>query len=113
MSWLEHHTQSEQYASHVDAAKREGEFGRSRELYHLAAECETHALEALDVTKTQTLSITAISAVSLWLKAEEFNIAERLAYRWLATDFLPPFALQELRELLQAIWGKLQVSTAS
>lgn len=112
MSWLEHHAQSEQYASLAEVANREGNSERSRELYQLAAEYEVRALENLDVTKTRTLGITAVSAISLWFKAEEFGIAERLAYRWLATDLLPPFAIQELRELLQAIWQKLQVSVA-
>lgn len=112
MSWLEHHSQSEEYASLAEVAKREGEFVRSRELYRLAAECEARALENLDVTKTRTLGITVVSAVALWFKAEEFGMAERLAYRWLATDFLPPFAVQELRELLQAIWRELQVAAA-
>lgn len=112
MSWLEHHTQSEQYASLAEIADRAGNSERSRELYHLAAECEVRALEVLDVTKTRTLGITVVSAVSLWFKAEEFGIAERLAYRWLATDLLPQFAVQELRELLQAIWQELQVLAA-
>jgi hypothetical protein len=110
MSWQEHHTQSEQYASLAEVAKREGELERSQELYRLAAECEAHALEALDITKTRTLGITVVSAVALWFKAEELGTAERLAYRWLATDSLPSFAVQELRDLLQAIWQKLQVS---
>lgn len=113
MSWQEHHTQSEQYASLAEAAKREGELQRSHEFYRLAAECETRALKALDITKTRTLGITVVSAVSLWFKAEEFGTAERLAYRWLATDFLPPFAIQDLRELLQAIWQQLRVSAVS
>ncbi|MBE9014234.1 hypothetical protein IQ250_29010, partial [Pseudanabaenaceae cyanobacterium LEGE 13415] len=53
--------------------------------YRFAAECEVRALEALDVTKTRTLGVIVVSAVSLWFKAEEFDIAERLAYRWLAS----------------------------
>ncbi|BAS59512.1 hypothetical protein NIES2135_09580 [Leptolyngbya boryana NIES-2135] len=64
------------------------------------------------MTKTRTLGITVVSAVSLWSKAREYGIAERLAYCWLATDLLPPFAVQELRELLQAIWRELQVLVA-
>lgn len=66
MSWLEHHTQSEQYASLAEIAKREEESGRTallqqgcvQELYRFAADCEVRALEALDITKTRTLGIT-------------------------------------------------------
>lgn len=110
MSWQEHHTQSEQYASLAEEAHRTAEIERVRELYWLAAESEVRALEALERCKTRTLGITIVSAVALWFKAGEFGTAEQLAYRWLATDSLPPFAIQELRELLQAIWQELQVS---
>ncbi len=48
MSWLEHHTQSEQYASLAEVADREGELVRLQEFYRLAAESEACALEALD-----------------------------------------------------------------
>lgn len=110
MSWQEHHAQSEQYASLAEEANRTADIKRARELYRLAAESEVRALEALDRGKTRTLGITIVSAVALWFKAAEFGTAEQLAYRWLATDLLPSFAIQELRELLQAIWQELQVS---
>src|SRR5690606_17758225 len=60
---------------------------------------------ALDPTKTRTLGITVISAVALWYKAHHDAQAEHLAHTWLASDGLPPFAVEQLRELLQMIWS--------
>lgn len=103
MSWLLHHTRSEEYASEAEKFHRQREINRAAGLYRLAADAETHALEDLDPSKTRTLGITAVSAVSLYYKAQEFSLAKRIAHRWLATEFLPPFAIDELEDLLQVI----------
>lgn len=81
MGWQEHHTQSEQYASFAEEAHRRAEIERTRELYRLAAESEVRVLEALERSKTRTLGITIVNAVTLWFKAGEFGVAEQLAYR--------------------------------
>ena len=101
MSWLEHHTLSEKYASQAEELFRHQQIDRATELYCLAAETETKALEDLDPSKTRTLGITAVSATSLYCKAREFQQAKRIAYKWLATEFLPSFAVNELEGLLQ------------
>lgn len=103
MSWLVHHTRSEEYASQAEQFFRQREINRAGELYRLAAEAETHALNNLDVSKTRTIGITAVSAVSLYYKAQEFTLAKRIAHKWLSTEFLPPFAIDELEDLLQVI----------
>jgi hypothetical protein len=104
MSWISHHSESEQYAKLAEEALREQNNARATELYRLAAEAEILALEALEPTKTRTIGITAVSATSLLYKAQEFRKAEQLAYQWLITDLLPIFAIRQLQELLQAIW---------
>lgn len=103
MSWLVHHTRSEEYASQAEQFSRQREINRAAELYRLAAEAETHALNDLDAIKTRTIGITAVSSVSLYYKAQEFALAKRIAHKWLATEFLPPFAIDELEKLLQVI----------
>jgi hypothetical protein len=103
MNWLVHHTLSEQYANQAEEFHRQQEFDRAVELYRLAAEREKSALESLDYHKIRTIGITAISTASLYYKAREFALAKRLAHKWLGSEFLPPFAVDELEELLQVI----------
>lgn len=101
-----HHSESERYASQAEVALREGNSDRAVELYALAAEADERALNDLDKTKKRTLGITAISAASLWFKAREFSKAEHVAYQWLGSQLLPPFAIDQLQTLLQTIWSE-------
>jgi hypothetical protein len=103
MNWLVHHTLSEEYASQAEEFHRQQEFDRAVELYRLAAEKENNALESLDSHKMRTIGITAISSASLYYKAREFTLAKRVAHKWLGSEFLPIFAIDELEELLQVI----------
>lgn len=105
MTWADHHTQSEGLAADAELAARQGAIERSMALYRLAAQAEVQALAELDVTKTRTLGITAVSAVALWYKARDYPQAQRMAHQWLATDFLPSFAVEQLQDLLQTIWS--------
>ena len=98
-----HHTRSEGYASQAEELYRQHKNGRAAELYHLAAEAEVNALENLDPNKTRTIGITAVSAASLYFKAQQFLMARKIAHKWLATGLLPPFAIEQLEEILQAI----------
>lgn len=103
MSWLAHHVLSEEYATKAEESLRCRELDRAAELYRLAAEAEAKALEAVDTDKVRTLGVTAVSAVSLYYKAQDFTQAKKLAYRWLATELLPPFSTEALEDLLQVI----------
>ncbi|AFY50734.1 hypothetical protein Nos7524_5009 [Nostoc sp. PCC 7524] len=103
MSWLVHHTRSEEYASQAEQMYRQQDLIRAAELYRLAAEAEVNALENLTPDKKRTIGITAVSAASLYYKAQEFLQAKRVAHKWLATEVLPSFAVEELEELLQVI----------
>ena len=106
MSWFEHHRRSEKHAADAELAMREGNRRRAEDLYAQAAEAEALALDQLDPSKSRTLGICAISAVSLYFKASRFQQAESLAYRWLASEHLPAFAPDPLRGLLQSIWSE-------
>jgi len=103
MTWLVHHTRSEEYASQAEEFYKQRELDRAAELYRLAAEAEVNALEALNPSKIRTLGITTVSAASLYFKAHEFHQAKLIAHKWLATDLLPTFAVEELEELLLVI----------
>ena len=106
MSWTIHHSKSEEYASQAEAALKQGDAERAAKLYQSAAEEEETALTKLDTSKVRTLGITTISAASLWYKAHNFRQAERVAFQWLATDFLPDFAIDQLQTILQSIWNE-------
>lgn len=104
MSWLSWHEISEVKAAGAHAAARGGDALLARQSFREAAEAESKALEELDVTKLRTYGITAVSATSLWFKAEELEEAERTALRFLSCENLPQFAVQQLRELVQSVW---------
>jgi hypothetical protein len=103
MSWLVHHTQSEEYANKAEELCRQQDLDRAASFYRLSAEAEVTALNNLDPSKTRTIGITAVSATSLYFKAQEFLQAKRVAHKWLATELLPPFAIEQLEDLLQTI----------
>jgi hypothetical protein len=54
--------------------------------YCLAADEEVKALENLDTSKTRTIGITVVSAVSLYYKAQEFLQAKRISHTALSTN---------------------------
>ena len=104
MSWVELHTESERLAIEAQQATQSRNAGQAEELYKRAAELERRALDELDVSKTRTRGITAVSAVALWFKGGDYSHAEQLAYSMLADPQIPDFAREDLRNLVQAIW---------
>lgn len=106
MSWAEFHSASESIAARAEMAARSGDLEKAAELYRQAAEQEERALDALPVEKTRTVGITVVSAASLWLMARDLKKSEAVAYRWLQKSGLPQFAVTQLRDLLQTVWGE-------
>ena len=106
MTWLQHHTSSERLAADAEMAGRRGDVQRARKLYTEAAKAEELALADVESGKSRTLGITAVSAVSLYYKAAQFQAAEALACRWLASEHLPTFGVDQLRGLLQSVWSE-------
>lgn len=103
MSWLEHHRKSELLASDAETASHQGDNNRARELYKKAAEAEENALRVVGHDQRRTYGITAVSAVSLYLKAAEPQAARDLALRCLDSERLPDFAYPQMKELLDGI----------
>lgn len=106
MTWLEHHKRSEELAAEAETAARSGDVSRSRDLYAMAAQAEEQALADTDLSKARTLGISAVSTVSLYYKATQVDVAERVAYQWLGSSKLPGFATDQLRDLLRHIWSE-------
>jgi hypothetical protein len=79
MSWTEFHRQSEMLAAEAHEALLEGRHDRALSLFAEAAAAEQRALFELDRAKPRTLGITAIGAVALWYKANDFVRVEQLA----------------------------------
>lgn len=104
MTWIELHAESERFAIEAQLALRARNADHALVLYKQAAQSERKALEQLDMSKVRTRGITAVSAVALSFKANEYELAEQLAYAMLADSNIPEFAREELRTLVQAIW---------
>lgn len=113
MTWAQLHTESEKAAIDAEKAFRAGNAPKATLLYAKAAELEQQALLVIDVAKARTRGITAISAVSLWYKSANYDRAEQLAYSMLADPTTPPFARDDLRHLVQAIWTESAKKTAN
>jgi hypothetical protein len=105
MSWSENHSESESFAARAGVALHEGNPTLARQLYAKAAQAEVRALSHIDKSKVRTIGVTAVSAVALWYKAGEFCEAAFVAHEWLASRQLPPFAANQLREIVEQIWS--------
>lgn len=107
MSWSDFHKASEEFATSAHQALHEGRTVAAYSLFAQAAETEEQALLQVDPrTKPRTFGITAVSAVALWYKSCDLDHAEALAYRVLSHASIEPFAVSQLRSLLQAIWNQ-------
>lgn len=112
MTWLQEHRKSEALAAAAHLLVREGAHEDALAKFREAAEAEKRALQSLDQTKSRTLGITGVSAVSLWYKAGDFEQAEELAHNLLTNaSSLGPSA-NALRDLLQSIWNEKQKKDA-
>ncbi len=107
MSWSKYHIQSEQHAIEAELASKSHDNNLAIRHYGLAAEAEVNALNCLSSDKTRTIGITVVSATSLYFMAQDFSQARIVAQKWLATESLPLFAIEELNHLLQDIQSSI------
>lgn len=103
MNWLEHHKESELYASDADVFARRGDYTDATQLYERAARAEEQALNEVGPDKPQTYGITAVGVVALYLKADDLSAAKTLAHRCLGLGNLPEFAEVQIEEMLDSI----------
>ncbi len=104
MTWLEHHRKSEELFGNAELEDRFGDPGLARKLYREAAQSEQRALADLGADKPETFGITAVSAVSCYFMAHDYERAEQLAYKFLAGDRLAAIARHDMKEVLREIW---------
>jgi hypothetical protein len=102
MSWDLHHSESERLAQAAQTALAAGDRQGAHDLYRRAAECEERALAELDPAKSRTRGITAVSALSLWLKGARHETVLHRGEELLRDDSLPHFARTQIREILQS-----------
>lgn len=100
------HRKAQQLSQQAESDLRAGKIERALRKYSEAAALEEKVLDAVDEGKDRTYSIIAVSAVALWYKAREYEQAQLVAYRALATARLTHSARSELRELLEVIWDE-------
>jgi hypothetical protein len=106
MPFADAHRESQQLAMDAAVAAAAGNYPQAESLYLRAGEAEAGALRLIDVSKTRTIGIAVVSAVSLLYKGKAFDRAQKLATDWLSRDGLPAFATSQIRDLLQTIWGE-------
>jgi superfamily II DNA or RNA helicase len=102
VTWNQHHSRSERLAAEAESATRAGDADRAKELYRQAAAEESAAFGYLSTEKIRSRGITAVSAVSLFYKGQDYEAAERLARDYLGQR-LPAFAESQMSDLLGRI----------
>ena len=103
MSWIEHHRRSERLSSEAQVALIRGRKTEALDLYAQAADSEGKALADVDKSKIRTVGILAVSAASLYYKANNPARAWEVAAEWLSWRKLPDFAKAQLCGLHQAV----------
>lgn len=103
MSWAEHHRETERLTEAAKTALHEGRTNAAEDLFWQASDSERLAFEALTPEKARTRGISAVGIVALAYKARKFTEAQELAYKFLGKESLPPFAVSQLRNLVQTI----------
>jgi hypothetical protein len=101
MSWNAYHSESERLAGRAEALLADGRYEVAADEYRGAAEAEERAFAALGPSRSRTRGITAVSAVSLWLKAGDLERVRALGARLLDREALPAFARGQIREILE------------
>jgi hypothetical protein len=77
-----------------------------------ASDSERLAFESLEPNKARTKGISAIGTVALAYKGRDFTAAQQLAYRFLGKEIIPPFAISEIRNIVQTIWTEQAIAAA-
>ncbi len=112
MSWAEHHSESERLASAAHEAMRKGDAANAERFFIAAGRAERAAFDALDPAKQRTRGITAVSAVSLFYKGKDYAASQSFACHCLASTELPAFAVSQIQNLLQTVWGEQAIVAA-
>ena len=99
----EHHRASETLAAEASALLVAGNRPESIEKYRQAGELEVQAFQETSPKSQRTRSVLAVSLVSLFYKAGEYDRAEHEIFALLASRELNCWAQKQLRELLEVV----------
>jgi hypothetical protein len=104
INWLDAHAESERLSARAERAMRAGNRADAMRHFALAAQAEEQAFGLVEADKPRTVGIMAVSAAALYLKAELFADAERVAAAAMTRNSLPSYARKQLRLLMQDSW---------
>jgi hypothetical protein len=106
------HRRSEELAFAAERAERGGAIDVARTAFAEAAKLEENAAWKIPESEPRLRSLFGISAVSLWLKAAEWDDAARAGCTFLAfPKFLTPDGRRELESLVDRAWRSRELST--
>ena len=97
------HRCSEELAASAKTALEDKDYEKAHKLFAEAASFEEQAFDGIPKDKVKTRSILAVSLAALLYKSKQFEKAEFTIYKLLGTESLQPFAIAQLRELLQVV----------
>ena len=107
MSWDKNHRVSESLVAAAYDLYESGDIDLAKENYLIAAKYEEKAAQFVAKAETsRTFGITAISAISLYLRGGDFNKAHLLGKEYLSRAELPAFAKEQIEELLKILDDK-------
>lgn len=105
------HRSSEALTFTAERAERRGDLDAARAAFAEAAKLEELAAYNVPESEPRLRSLFAISAVSLWLKAAEWDEAARLGCSFLAAPrALTPDGRRELESLVDSAWRSRELS---
>lgn len=99
------HRESEELAHAAERAARAKQDGTARSLFAAAAALETSLVESL-AHEPRIRSVLAVSAVALWLKADQPEKVQQYAKQYLEDTFLLPAEREQIQQLDEAAWKR-------
>ena len=97
---MELHRNAESRMAEAELLEARGDVAEARRLFLQAADAEAAAFEYIPQDRPRTRGIIAVSAVSLYWRANAFDEAIRHAHRYLSLSGLPDAERVELEQLL-------------
>ena len=106
------HRESERVAFDAEQAAKRGATDEAHRIFQQAARLEEAAAQVVPAEEAKVRSLLGISAVSLWLRAADWDEAARAACAFLALPHgLTQGGAQELRALVDRAWRLREMET--
>ncbi len=102
--------ESEEHAFRAERAWADGRRDEALQGFELAAQLEEAVARTVPPTSTRVRSLLAISAVSLWYKANQLDRAKRLAHVFLADGGLTEQGQRDLERLVDACCREMELA---